>query len=201
MRMSIHTLVYNIAVSSNLLNQFQHGQSKDQPKRLILNICISNLAPEVGFEPTTNWLTANCATAALLRNNESILTNRQNLVNDKRTKKIKTPTEKLRGAIIHIALNRVSDRSNETDSSRPISKLSRKLILTIIVDMCPPRAFFVFIFRERDRLLCCPVHINKNILAQVFSSGKCFFKKCAIIFADRVVSRKLRWPTSGKFMI
>ena len=27
------------------------------------------MAPEAGFEPATNWLTANCATAALLRNN------------------------------------------------------------------------------------------------------------------------------------
>lgn len=26
------------------------------------------MAPEVGFEPTTNWLTANCSTAELLRN-------------------------------------------------------------------------------------------------------------------------------------
>ncbi len=25
------------------------------------------MAPEAGFEPATNWLTANCATAALLR--------------------------------------------------------------------------------------------------------------------------------------
>lgn|GEM_PF-6168431 len=28
------------------------------------------MAPGVGFEPTTNWLTANCATAALPGNNK-----------------------------------------------------------------------------------------------------------------------------------
>jgi hypothetical protein len=26
------------------------------------------VAPEIGFEPMTNWLTANCSTAELLRN-------------------------------------------------------------------------------------------------------------------------------------
>ena len=31
-----------------------------------------NLAPKVGIEPTTNWLTANCTTAVLLRNRNLI---------------------------------------------------------------------------------------------------------------------------------
>ena|SRR5690606_20311885 len=30
------------------------------------------MAPRVGFEPTTNWLTANCSTAELPRNGEFV---------------------------------------------------------------------------------------------------------------------------------
>ncbi len=38
-----------------------------------LGFHLLNLAPEAGFEPATNWLTANCATAALLRNTAAII--------------------------------------------------------------------------------------------------------------------------------
>ena len=46
---------------------------------------VHNLAPEIGFEPTTLWLTATCSTAELLRNINgyfAILANWKNNVNN-----------------------------------------------------------------------------------------------------------------------
>lgn len=39
------------------------------------------LAPGVGIEPTTNWLTANCSTAELPRNNKENLNKKIELKN------------------------------------------------------------------------------------------------------------------------
>jgi hypothetical protein len=46
------------------------GITKLLPKAGCSNITYFDVAPEIGFEPMTNWLTANCSTAELLRNIE-----------------------------------------------------------------------------------------------------------------------------------
>lgn len=57
------------------------GKKENFPLGGEREFALLNMAPGVGFEPTTNWLTANCATAALPGNNVAIIAKTKGLSN------------------------------------------------------------------------------------------------------------------------